>query len=42
MAGMFAENPRDAWESAGGGGKIPGPVTPGIIMPDPVCPPFGG
>lgn len=35
MDGMFDENPKEASMSAGGGGKIPGPVTPGMMMPPP-------
>ncbi|KAL9087743.1 MAG: hypothetical protein Q9165_006510 [Trypethelium subeluteriae] len=40
--GIFIENPSDDSISAGGGGKMPGPVMPGIMMPEPPPPPIGG
>ena len=43
MVGMLAENPSDAITSAGGGGRIPGPVKSGITMPKLLPPPpIGG
>lgn len=32
MDGMFVENPSEASISAGGGGRIPGPVSPGMTL----------
>lgn len=40
--GMFAENPRDFRTSAGGGGRMPGPVTSGITIPRSPPPPIEG
>lgn len=32
MDGMFEENPSEASILAGGGGRIPGPVSPGMTL----------
>ena len=43
MVGISEEKPRDSLTSAGGGGKMPGPVIPGIMIPEsPPPPPDGG